>query len=137
MAELSRFGVSLENNLLKSLDLLMRQKGYTNRSEYIRDLVRNDLVQKAWASGSEVAGAIILVYDHHQRELTTILTDIQHDYHELIVSGQHIHLDHHNCLEIIAVKGQPKKIEELSNRLRAAKGVKHGTLSVTSTGSEL
>lgn len=137
MAELSRFGVSLENNLLKSLDLLMRQKGYTNRSEYIRDLVRNDLVQKAWASGSEVAGAIILVYDHHQRELATVLTDIQHDYHELIVSGQHIHLDHHNCLEIIAVKGQPKKIEELSNRLRAAKGVKHGTLSVTSTGSEL
>jgi len=137
MAELSRFGVSLENNLLKSLDLLMRQKGYTNRSEYIRDLVRNDLVQKAWASGSEVAGAIILVYDHHQRELVNVLTDIQHDYHELIVSGQHIHLDHHNCLEIIAVKGQPKKIEELSNRLRAAKGVKHGTLSVTSTGSEL
>ena len=137
MSELARFGVSLEFDLLKSLDLLMRQKGYTNRSEYIRDLVRDDLVKKTWVSGSAVAGAIILVYDHHQRALVNLLTDIQHDYHELIVSGQHIHLDHHNCLEIIAVKGQPKKIEELANRLRAAKGVKHGALSVTSTGKEL
>ena len=137
MSELARFGVSLEFDLLKSLDLLMRQKGYTNRSEYIRDLVRDDLVKKTWVSGSAVAGAIILVYDHHKRALVNLLTDIQHDYHELIVSGQHIHLDHHNCLEIIAVKGQPKKIEELANRLRAAKGVKHGALSVTSTGKEL
>lgn len=137
MAELARFGVSLEESLLRSIDLLMRQKGYTNRSEYIRDLVRNDLVRKEWSSGSEVVGAIMLVYDHHKRELVNILTDIQHDFHELVVSGQHIHLDHHNCLEIIAVKGQPKKIEELADKMRAAKGVKHGSLSVSSVGKEM
>lgn len=137
MADLARFGVSLEKNLLQSLDFLMKEKGYTNRSEYIRDLVRNDLVRKEWASGAEVVGAITLVYDHHRRELVNILTDVQHDYHELIVSGQHIHLDHHNCLEIIAVRGEPGKIEDLANKLRAAKGVKHGALTVTSTGKEL
>jgi CopG family transcriptional regulator, nickel-responsive regulator len=134
MGELARFGISIEKDLLKRLDLLMKEKGYTNRSEYLRDLVRNDLVRREWAAGSEVAGAITLLYDHHHRELVTILTDIQHDYHGLIVSGQHIHLDHHNCLEIIAVKGEPKKIDELANRLRAVKGVKHGAMTITSTG---
>jgi CopG family transcriptional regulator, nickel-responsive regulator len=137
MSGLARFGVSVDKNLLKSLDVLMKEKGYTNRSEYIRDLARNDLVRKEWASGSEVVGAITLVYDHHQRELVNVLTDIQHDYHGIIVSGQHIHLDHHNCLEIIAVKGEAKKIEELANKMRAAKGVKHGALTVTSTGKDI
>jgi CopG family transcriptional regulator, nickel-responsive regulator len=137
MGELVRFGVSVEKNLLKSLDLVMKEKGYTNRSEYIRDLARNDLVRREWASGSEVVGAITLVYDHHKRELVNDLTDIQHDYHELVVSGQHIHLDHHNCLEIIAVKGEAKRIEELANKMRAAKGVKHGALTVTSTGKDM
>jgi CopG family transcriptional regulator, nickel-responsive regulator len=137
MGELARFGVSVEKGLLKSLDLLMKEKGYTNRSEYIRDLVRNDLVRREWASGSEVVGAITLVYDHHKRELVNNLTDIQHEYYELVVSGQHIHLDHHNCLEIIAVKGEAKKIEQLANAMRAAKGVKHGELTVTSTGRDI
>jgi CopG family transcriptional regulator, nickel-responsive regulator len=137
MGDVARFGVSVEKNLLKSLDLLMRAKGYTNRSEYIRDLVRNDLVHKEWTAGSVVVGAITLVYDHHQRELVNVLTDIQHDYHQLIVSGQHIHLDHHNCLEIIAVKGEARKIEELADKMRAAKGVKHGALTVTSTGKDI
>ncbi|MGE5308674.1 MAG: nickel-responsive transcriptional regulator NikR [Deltaproteobacteria bacterium] len=132
--QLARFGVSLERALLGELDALMKGKGYTNRSEYIRDLVRDDLVRKRCKAGGEVAGAIMLLYDHHRRELVNVLTDIQHEYHGLIVSGQHIHLDHHNCLEIIAVKGHPVRIEELADRMRAAKGVKHGSLTITSTG---
>lgn len=137
MPGLVRFGISLEKSLLHKLDTLLREKGYSNRSEFIRDLIRNELVKKEWQGITEVVGAITLVYDHHKRELINSLTDIQHDFHELIVSGQHIHLDHHNCLEIIAVKGDPRRIEELANKLKAAKGVKHGGLSMTTTGKNL
>lgn len=137
MSGLVRFGVSLEDVLLRKLDILLREKGYSNRSEFLRDLIRNELVKKEWLDKACVVGAITLVYDHHKRELINSLTDIQHNFHELIVSGQHIHLDHHNCLEIIAVKGDPKRIEELANKLRSAKGVKHGGLSMTTTGKNL
>jgi len=137
MPGLARFGVSLEDGLLRKSDILLKEKGYSNRSEFIRDLIRNELVKKEWLDKTEVVGAITLVYDHHKRELINSLTDIQHDFHELIVSGQHIHLDSHNCLEIIAVKGSPKRIDELANKLRSAKGVKHGGLSMTTTGKNL
>jgi len=137
MSGLVRFGVSLEKELLHKLDILLREKSYSNRSEFLRDLIRNELVKKEWLDNGQVVGAIILVYDHHKRELINSLTDIQHDFHELIVSGQHIHLDQHNCLEIIAVKGSPKRIVELANKLRSAKGVKHGGLSMTTTGKDL
>jgi len=137
MSEIVRFGVSLEKELLKKFDNLIRGKSYLNRSEAIRDLIRENLVKKEWTVGKEVAGAITLVFDHHKRELMNTLTDIQHDHHHLIVSSQHIHLDHDNCLEIIVVKGKPEETRELTNKLRATKGVKYGALSIATTGKEL
>lgn len=129
-----RFGVSLDRDLLNRFDLEIKKKGYTNRSEAIRDLIRGSLVKKEWEEGEEVAGAITLVYDHKKRELVNKLTDLQHDYHEVIISTQHIHLDKNNCLEIVVVKGKPKEVVNLADRLRAMKGVKHGALTMTTTG---
>ena len=137
MSKLIRFGVSLEDDLLERFDRLIKEKKYTNRSEAFRDLIRQELVQKQWQAGGEVAGAITLIYDHHQRELVNKLTNIQHDHGSVIISSQHTHLDHNNCLEIIAVKGNPKEVQKLADSLRAVKGVKHGTLSMSSTGKEI
>ena len=137
MSQLVRFGVSLEKELLEKFDRRIREKHYPNRSEAFRDLIREDLVKKEWVEGEDVAGAITLVYDHHRRELVNKLIDIQHDFHELIVSSQHIHMDKSNCLEIIAVKGNPKRIEELAYKMKSTKGVKHGSLVMASTGKGL
>lgn len=137
MSQLVRFGVSLEKELLERFDKRIREKHYPNRSEAFRDLIREDLVKKEWVEGKDVAGAITLVYDHHRRELVNKLIDIQHDFHELIVSSQHIHMDESNCLEIIAVKGKPKRIEELAYKMKSTKGVKHGSLVMASTGKGL
>lgn len=137
MTGLIRFGVSLEGSLLDKFDKLIRTKKYTNRSEAIRDLIRNELVKKEWQEGKEVAGAVIFIYNHHRRELLNKITDIQHDFQRLIISTQHIHLDHDNCLEIIAVKGNPVEAQKLSDTLKAVKGVKHCTLSMSSTGREI
>jgi len=134
MADLVRFGVSLEKELLDSFDTHIKRKRYGNRSEAFRDLIREDLVKKEWLGGREVAGAITLVYDHHKHDLTDKLTHIQHDFQDVIISTQHVHLDHHNCLEIIAVKGAPGAVQKLADTLRSVKGVKHGTLSMSSTG---
>jgi len=136
MSELIRFGVSLDKTLLKKFDRLIRSRNYTNRSEAIRDLIREELIKKEWAEDREVAGAITFVYNHHKRELLNRITDIQHDHQKLIISTQHIHLDHDNCLEIVAVKGRSKDIQRLAHSIRAIKGVRHGTLSMTGTGSE-
>jgi len=137
MSKISRFGVSLEKDLLDKFDTLIEKKDYTNRSEAFRDLIRQELVKKQWQSGQKVAGIITLVYDHHKRELLNKLTDIQHDYHHIIISTQHIHLDHNNCLEIVVVKGRPKDIEKLSNKIRATKCVKHTELAMATTGEDL
>ncbi len=137
MSDVVRFGVSLEKELLGKFDRLIKEKKYPNRSEAIRDLIREDLVKREWIEGKEVAGAITLVFDHHKRELVNILTDVQHDFHTLIISSQHIHLDHNNCLEIIVVRGKPKEVRELADKLRATKGVKYGALSIATTGKEL
>lgn len=137
MSEIVRFGVSLEKELLDKFDRLIKEKKYPNRSEAIRDLIRENLVKREWVEGKEVAGAITLVFDHHKRDLVNTLTDIQHDFHPLIISSQHIHLDHDNCLEIIVVKGKPGEVRELSDKLRSTKGVKYGALSIATTGKEL
>ena len=137
MPSLVRFGVSLENDLLHKFDLLLKGRNYTNRSEAIRDLIRQELVKKQWQEDKEIAGAITMIYDHHKREVVNKLMDIQHDFGGVIISTQHIHLDHHNCLEIIAVKGRPKAAEELADKLKAVKWVKHATLSMSSTGREI
>ena len=126
MEELKRFGVSIEEHLLKIFDRYVKEKKYSNRSEALRDLIRKELVEASWDDeNEEVAGAIIMVYDHHGKELVENLVDIQHDYHDIIISSQHVHLDHDNCLEIIAVKGRIKKVYDLEARLKVAKGVKH------------
>jgi CopG family nickel-responsive transcriptional regulator len=137
MSDIIRFGVSLEKELLEKFDILIKEKKYPNRSEAIRDLIRENLVKREWVEGKEVAGAITLVFDHHKRDLVNSLTDIQHDFHTLIISSQHIHLDHDNCLEIIVVRGKPTEARELADKLRAAKGVKYGSLSIATTGKEL
>jgi CopG family nickel-responsive transcriptional regulator len=137
MSETIRFGVSLERGLLQRFDRLIRQKRYTNRSEALRDLIRKELVEREWEDNREVAGAITFVYDHHRRELLNRLTDLQHDYQRIIISTQHIHLDHDHCLEIVAVRGRAKDILRLADALKAVKGVRHGTLSMTSTGKEI
>jgi CopG family nickel-responsive transcriptional regulator len=137
MPQLVRFGVSLEQDLLKQFDQSIRGKNYTNRSEAIRDLIREELVKKQWQGGQEIAGAVTLIYNHHKRELVNKLMDIQHDFGGVIISSQHIHLDHHNCLEIIAVKGSPKIAQRLADSLKSVKGVKHGTLSMSTTGKDI
>lgn len=137
MSELVRFGVSLEKSLLDRFDLLIREKQYTNRSEALRDLIRRELVQKEWQGARDVAGAITLIYDHHKRDILSRVTDTQHAYQGVIISTQHIHLDHHNCLEIVAARGNAAEVEKLADALRSIKGVRHATLSMSSTGREI
>jgi CopG family nickel-responsive transcriptional regulator len=137
MSELVRFGVSLEKSLLERFDVLIREKQYTNRSEALRDLIREELVQREWREGSDVAGAITLIYDHHKRDVLSRVTDIQHEFQRVIISTQHIHLDHHNCLEIVAARGKAEEVQKLADALRSIKGVRHATLSMSSTGREI
>jgi CopG family nickel-responsive transcriptional regulator len=137
MSGLIRFGISLESDLSNRFDVHLKRKGYSNRSEAIRDLIRQDLVAREWQEGGQVAGAVTLIYDHHKRELLNKITDIQHDFQEVIISSQHIHLDHHNCLEIIAIKGAPAQAQRLADMLKAVKGIKHVTMSMSTTGKGL
>jgi CopG family nickel-responsive transcriptional regulator len=129
--QVKRFGVSLENELLDELDRLVHKQKFPNRSQAIRYLIKKFSVEDEWEANQEVAGAIVLVYDHHKRDLQSKSTDVQHDFHHLILSVQHVHLDHHNCLETIAVKGKARELKDLANRLIAIKGVKHGELVMT------
>jgi len=131
---LSRFGVSLDTELLKRFDAFIGAEGYDNRSKAIADLIRKEFVTDAFSKGGAVAGAVTIVYDHHKREVVNKLLDMQHDHGNIIISTQHVHLDHDNCLEIIAVKGPGAKVKVLADSLKAVKGVKHSTLSVTSAG---
>jgi CopG family nickel-responsive transcriptional regulator len=130
--EVKRFGVSLEKDLLTELDRLVSKKQFPNRSQAIRYLIKRFSIEDEWEEDKDVAGAIVLVYDHHKRELQTKSTDIQHNFHDLILSVQHVHLDHHNCLETIAVRGKASKLKSLADKLIAIKGVKHGELVMTS-----
>ena len=132
-----RFGVSMDDLLLAKLDTFIKRKGYANRSEAIRDFVRENLVAEEWETGKPVVGTVTLIYDHDALELPKKLTDLQHHFHKEIISTTHIHLDEHNCLEILALKGQGTKVKAIADRLIAAKGVKHGKLVMTTTGKEL
>jgi len=134
MSGLFRFGISIDKTLLDKFDRLIREKRYTNRSEAFRDLIREELVKRAWREGKEVAGAITFIYDHRQRDLLSKIVDTQHHFQKLIISTQHIHLDHENCLEIVAVKGNSREVQKLADTLKSIKGVRHGTLSMSSTG---
>ncbi len=125
-----RFGVSLEKKLLNELDDFVEQNQFANRSQAIRQLITNKLVKKKAEDNQEVAGAITLVYDHHKRDLLNKLADIQHDFYGIILSAQHFHLDHDNCLEIIAVRGKAFRLQSLANKLISLKGIQHGNLSI-------
>ena len=137
MKKLVRFGMSLDHHLLDDFDALIRRKKYTNRSEALRDLIRENLVGQEWDDNKDTVGTVTIVYDHHVHDLTRKLTDIQHRFQLLIVSGMHVHLDHDNCLEVLVVKGKGSDIKKVSDALVSTKGVKHGKLTMTTTGKGL
>jgi CopG family nickel-responsive transcriptional regulator len=133
-----RFSVSLPGKLAKELDQMAAEKGYDNRSLAIADMIRAHLVDHHQQAGSiEIAGSITLVYDHHKHHLQDLLTDLQHEHREVIISTLHCHLDHDNCLEVLAVRGPATAIKQLADEMIAAKGVKHGKLTITTTGKDL
>ena len=133
-----RFSVSVPKELAKQLDRMAREKGYDNRSLAVADMIRAHLVEHRQNFGDqEIAGTITLLYDHHKQHVQAALTDIQHDHHTAIVSTLHVHLDHDNCLEVLVVRGKAGLIKRIADKLIAAKGVKHGKLTVTSTGRDL
>lgn len=138
MHQIERFGVSMSRQLLRRFDARIAAKGYANRSEAIRDMVRDYLVANEWEDGDEpVMGTVTLVYDHHAHHLAEALTELQHQHHEAIVCATHVHLDHDNCLEVIVVKGPSDKVRAIADRLIGTKGVKHGKLVSTTTGRKL
>jgi CopG family nickel-responsive transcriptional regulator len=138
MSGLSRIGVAIDGDLLDKFDRLIAQRGYTNRSEAFRDMIRDELVEKSWESpDSHVVGTVTLVYDHHVRLLSEKLTDIQHDYHRSILSTLHVHLDHDHCLEVLVVRGRAGDVRKVAVALISAKGVKHGRLTITTSGADL
>ena len=129
-----RFGVSLEESTLRRLDYLVGEKQFPNRSQAIRFLIEKNVVEQKWEDNREVAGAVVLVYDHHKRNLSERSVNAQHEHHKLILSVQHVHLDHNHCLETIAVKGRAKELTRLADKLIGMKGIKHGELLMTETG---
>ncbi len=134
---LKRFTISLDEKLLEDFDVFIKQRRYVNRSEAIRDLIRSSFVEKEWQADKDVVGVISMVYDHHQHKLQDKVTEIQHDYHHLIVSTTHIHMDHHNCLEVVIIKGQAGSVNELTDRLRSLRGVRNCKMAMSTTGKDL
>jgi CopG family nickel-responsive transcriptional regulator len=138
MANLVRFGVSIPDDLLVKFDALISEQGYTNRSEAIRDLIRDRLVEDQWSElDHEVVGTVTVVYSHEQSDLAQKLTEIQHREHDLIISSVHIHLDMHNCLEVLIMRGASGVVKKVGERLISTRGVKHGKITMTTTGSEI
>jgi CopG family nickel-responsive transcriptional regulator len=138
MEELTRIGVVIGSDLLARFDRFLEKQGYTNRSEALRDLMRDRLVAAAVEDPeAPVVGTVTLIYDHHSRLLPDKLMDLQHDHHDLIISTTHAHLDHHTCLEVVVVKGPSKRVQKLADLLIGAKGVQHGRLVMTSPKSHL
>ena len=136
MGVLSRIGIALDSELLKRFDRYIEKRGYTNRSEAFRDLIRDELVEQTWESPeSHVVGTVTLVYDHHVRLLSEKLTSIQHDHHHAILSTLHVHLDHDHCLEVLVVRGKSAEVRKVADTLISTKGVKHGRLTITTTGA--
>ena len=138
MADLTRFGISIDARLLDRFDRMIEDKGYVNRSEAIRDLIRSALVDEEWArDDQEIVGTVTLVYNHHTRDLSDKLTEQQHSHHDEIVSALHVHLDAHHCLEVVVVRGKARQVKRLADELIGTKGVKHGKLVTSTTGQDL
>ena len=138
MADLTRFGISIDERLLSQFDDMISNKGYVNRSEAIRDLIRAALVEDEWTDDDQqIVATVTLVYDHHTRDLADKLTEHQHSHYEEIVSTLHVHLDHHHCLEVVVIKGAANQVQRIADELIGTKGVKHGKLVATTTGQNL
>ncbi len=138
MADLTRFGISIQSRLLAQFDRLITHKGYVNRSEAIRDLIRNQLVEvAAEREGGEMIGTVTFVYSHHVRQLTELLTELQHQSYGAVIASLHVHLDPENCLEVLVVRGKSEEIRRIADKLIGTKGVKHGKLTLTTTGKDL
>src|SRR5580700_6170399 len=135
MSDLSRIGVAIDSALLRKFDDLIAERGYTNRSEAFRDLIRDALIERtAERPDSIVVGTLTLVYDHHVRQLSERLTDMQHQHYHDVLSTLHVHLDHDNCLEVLILKGKAAAVRKMADALISTKGVKHGRLTITSPG---
>ena len=137
MADLVRLSFSLEKPLAARLTKLVKQGRYDNRSEFIRDMIRDRLVERAWEENEEALGTITLIYDHHARGLSNKLTHLQHHHHEQVMATTHVHLDHDRCAEMIMLRGRAKNIQQLADLLRQQKGVLHAELAISSTGKRL
>jgi CopG family transcriptional regulator, nickel-responsive regulator len=138
MGELSRIGVAIDSELLEKFDQHIAKRGYTNRSEAFRDLIRDELIETKWElPDSQVVGTVTLVYDHHVRMLSEKLTDMQHAAYHNVLSTLHVHLDHDNCLEVLVVRGSSSAVKKIADALISTKGVKHGRLTITSSGADL
>jgi CopG family nickel-responsive transcriptional regulator len=139
MTELARFGISIDQRLLDNFDQMITEKGYDNRSEAIRDMIRNALVEEQVnrTDDTPTVGTVTLVYDHHTRDLSDRLTGHQHSHHNAIVSTLHVHLDAHNCLEVVVVRGTAVQVKRLADEIIGTKGVKHGKLVLTTSGPEI
>lgn len=135
---LQRIGISMEDELLEQFDVLIDERGYTNRSEAVRDLIREQLVQKEWAEKNKNSmGVAMLVYDHHTPDLNHHLAHVQHDHFAQVVSTLHVHIDHHNCLELLILKGKTGEIQKLGDALTSTRGVKYGRFVPATTGENL
>jgi CopG family nickel-responsive transcriptional regulator len=138
MGLLSRIGVAIDSELLQKFDRLIARRGYQNRSEAFRDLIREELVEESWKSpDAQVVGTVTLVYDHHVHMLSEKLTDLQHEHHKSILSTLHVHLDHDHCLEVLVVRGRAAVVQKIADTLISVKGVKHGRLTMASSGAGL
>ena len=138
MSKLERLSITLPKELAAAFDKRNKRKGYENRSEAIRDLIREALVREEWSDpGAQVAATVSIVYDHHTRTLTDRITRVQHDHGELIVSALHVHLDHHNCLEVIVLRGIARNVQALADKLGAIKGVKHAQVTLATEGKSI
>ena len=134
---LKRFTISLDEKLLEQFDTAITRRKYVNRSEAIRDLIRSAFIEEEWQADKDVVGVISVVYDHHHPKLQEKVTEIQHEYHHQIVSATHIHMDHHNCLEVVIVKGKAGSVNELADRLRSLRGVRNCKMAMSTTGKDL
>lgn len=138
MSDLTRFGISLDAELLHHFDNLCQEKGYENRSEAIRDLIRKSLIEREWSQNTEpVAATLTLVYDHHKSGLSQKLTQAQHNAHHLIVATVHVHLDHNHCLEVLVLKGKAEEVKQLADNLTAIKGIFLGNLAPATTAQSM
>lgn len=137
MAELIRTGVSIEQDLLQKFDTLITKRGYANRSEALRDLIREMLVSEEVNDNKPVVATLSMIYDHHRPDLSNKLMAAQHHHHDSVLAATHVHLDDRNCLEVVILKGPAREVKRMSDHMLSLKGVKHGKLVMTSTGRDI